>query len=331
MMPHDVEQYAIVADIGGTFARFSRVNLANLQIDKIEIYTCAHFISLEAVLMTYQAQHLLQEIKQLALAIACPVISDSICMTNCRWSFSIQALKSNLGLTELIVMNDFNAIAMSLPVLSSDELVKIGAGNPELNKTRVVLGAGTGLGVAYLVPSQPNYTAYSGEGGHVSWGAKTDLEWFIHGFLKDIYTHVSYERLLSGHGLENLYKAIAAFQGKETRPVQAAEIINLALKQQCSVAQTAVTQFFSCLGTFAGDLALTFGAFGGVYIAGGIVPRLLPLLHPSNFRAQFEDKGRFKNFNAQIPTYVITASQPGILGAAVMLQHYLHGACDVIS
>ncbi len=331
MMHHDVKKYAIVADIGGTFARFSRVNLVNLQIDKIEIYPCAGFISLEAVLMTYQAQHLLQEIKQLAIAIACPVIGDSICMTNCRWSFSIQELKYNLGLAELIVVNDFNAIAMSLPALSAEELVQIGGGTPDVNKTRVVLGAGTGLGLAYLIPNQHLYTAYSGEGGHADWGAKTEQEWFIHRFLKNIYTHVSYERLLSGHGLENLYKAVAAFQSKETSPLPAADVISLAVNQECTIAQTAVSQFFSCLGTFAGDLALSFGAFGGIYIAGGIVPRLLPLIHRSDFRAQFENKGRFKDFNAQIPTYVVTAAQPGILGAAVTLQQYLHGAFDVVS
>ncbi|RUR11649.1 glucokinase [Legionella sp. km772] len=331
MMHHETKQFAIVADIGGTFARFARVNLTTLHLDKIEIYPCANFISLEAVLITYQAQHLLQEIKQIAIAIACPVIGDLVCMTNCDWRFSIQELKYNLGLSELILINDFNAIAMSLSVLSSKDWVQIGKGSPQSNKTKVVLGAGTGLGVAYLIPNESNYIACSGEGGHANWGAKTELEWFIHEHLKTIYTRVSYERLLSGHGLENLYSALAAFHDTKAPPLAAADIVDLAVQHECPIASGAIKQFFSCLAGFAGDLALTFGAFGGVYIAGGIVPKLITLINQSEFRAQFEDKGRFKDFNAQIPTYVVTNQQPGMLGAAVHLQHYLQGVFDVIS
>jgi glucokinase len=154
----------------------------------------------------------------------------------------------------------------------------------------------------------------------VSWGAKTEQEWFIYGYLKKKYAHVSYERLLSGHGLENLYQALTALHQNERPPLSAAQIIPLALAQQCPVAELAVAQFFAILGAYAGDLALIFAAFGGVYIAGGIVPRLVSLLSHSDFRSRFEEKGRFSDFNAQIPTYVITAEQPGILGAAVYLK-----------
>lgn len=331
MMHHDLKPYAIVADIGGTFARFSRVNLLDLQLDKIEIYPCAGFISLESVLLTYQSEHSLMDIKHIAIAIACPVIDDLICMTNCHWSFSINELKQNLGLAELKVMNDFNAIAMSLPVLTSHDLTQIGHGFSDASMVRVVLGAGTGLGVAYLSVDQQGYTAYAGEGGHMDWGAKTEIEWFIYQYLKNRYSHVSYERILSGHGLENLYKAIAAFHHEQVDPLSAAQIISLALAQECIIAQTAVAQFLASLGSYAGDLALAFGAFGGIYIAGGIVPRLLSLMKQSDFRNNFEDKGRFSDFNALIPTYVITAAQPGILGAAVSLKQSLAGALNVFS
>lgn len=332
MMHHDRKNYAIVADIGGTFARFSRVNLDNLQLDKIEIYPCAQFSSLESVLVTYQRQHSLHEIKQVAIAIACPVIGDLICMTNCHWRFSIHELRQNLELSALKVINDFTAIAMGLPVLEHHELAQIGNGHIDATKTRVVLGAGTGLGVAYLVPNQDQgYIAYAGEGGHADWGAKTEQEWFIYSYLKNNYSHVSYERLLSGHGLENLYNAIAAFNDQEVTPLAAAQIISLAMEQQCKIATAAVRQFFATLGAYAGDLALTMSAFGGIYIAGGIVPRLLPLIHYSEFRSRFEDKGRFSDFNALIPTYVITADQPGILGAAVYLKQSLVGEFDVVS
>lgn len=331
MTHYDLKQYAIVADIGGTFARFARVNLTNLHLDKIEIYPCADFASIESVFRTYQAQYSLQEITQAAIAIACPVLDDLVCMTNCHWQFSIKTLKNTLGLSELRVINDFNAIAMSIPVLAQHELVQIGNGHANVDKVKVVLGAGTGLGVAYLALNQGLYTAYAGEGGHADWGAKTEQEWFIYNFLKNKYPHVSHERLLSGHGLENLYQAITAYHHQERESLKAAEIIALAVRQECFIAQAAVSQFFACLGTYAGDLALTFGAFGGIFIAGGIVPRLLSLMPHSEFRTRFEEKGRFSDFNALIPTFVITAEQPGILGAALTLKQSLIGEFDVIS
>lgn len=325
----DLHAYAIVADIGGTFARFSRVHLPSLMMDNTAIYACAEYSGLEAVLLTYQAQHALNAITRVAIAIACPVLDDVICMTNTHWRFSINELKQKLGLAELKVLNDFNAIAMSLPALSELDVVSIGNGCADKAKTRVVLGAGTGLGVAYLVANNQGYVAHAGEGGHVSWGAKTEQEWFIACYLKKMYAHVSYERLLSGLGLENLYRALAAYHQQEERSLPAAQIVALALAQQCAVAQATIAQFFAILGAYAGDLALIFAAFGGVYIAGGIVPRLLPLLHRSDFRASFEEKGRFSSFNAQIPSYVITAEQPGILGAAVYLQYHLNSQLEL--
>ncbi|CEG58060.1 glucokinase [Legionella fallonii] len=324
------KQYAIVADIGGTFARFSRVNLDNLYLDKIEIYSCAEVISFEAALLTYQAQHSLHEIKYIAIAIACPVIGDLVCMTNSHWRFSIQEVQSNLSLSKLKVMNDFTAIAMSLPVLRHHELTQIGKGHIDANKPRVVLGAGTGLGVAYLVPNPHGYKSYSGEGGHASWGAQTEQEWFIYSYLKKNYTHVSYERLLSGQGLENLYQAIAAYHQQTVASLSAAQIIALALKQECTIAKATIEQFFATMGVYAGDLALTFGALGGVYIAGGIAPRLLSFIPHTDFRIRFEDKGRFSDFNSLIPTYIITAEQPGMIGASVCLKQSLQGVSDVV-
>lgn len=320
MSNEGLKSYAIVADIGGTFARFSRVNLENLVMDKIEIYSCAAYNTLESVLLAYKEQHKLEEIRQVALAIACPILGDVVCMTNAHWRFSISELKYRLGLTKLQILNDFNAIAMSLPVLSEQQVVHIGRGYADPNGTRVVLGAGTGLGVAFLFANHKEYSAHAGEGGHISWGAKTEQEWFIYCYLKKKYAHVSYERLLSGHGLENLYQALAALHEQEKPPIPAPEIITLALSQQCTIAKAAVAQFFAILGSYAGDLALMVAAFGGVYIAGGIVPRLMSLLPESEFRSRFEDKGRFSDFNAEIPTYVITAEQPGMLGAAVYLK-----------
>lgn len=326
-----MSSYAIVADIGGTFARFCRIHLDTLVMDKVAIYPCADFISLEAVFLTYQRAEALEDIKLAAFAIACPVLGDCVSMTNSAWHFSIQELKQRLHLEELQVMNDFNAISMSLPLLTTHQLHQIGQGKPSQAEVKVVLGAGTGLGLAYLIPGPEGYVAYAGEGGHASWGAQTQQEWFIYNELQEHYNHVSYERLLSGHGLEDLYKALAKYHEQDKPPLKAADIIAKAVAGQDDVAYAVVSQFFKSLGAYAGDMALTFSAFGGVYIAGGIVPRLLSLIDASDFRVSFEAKGRFRDFNAKIPTYVITEPQPGLLGAALFLKRALIGENYAIS
>lgn len=329
MIEMDCNQYAIVADIGGTFARFARVDLDQLQMDHLQIYACADYLSLQSVFLTYQAQYSLQNVKQFAIAIACPLLGDQVTMTNGKWSFSISNLKDELGLGKLLVMNDFSATAMSLSALGAKDIIQIGQGLPKKDGVRVVLGAGTGLGVAYLVSHSNQNLAIAGEGGHASWGATTELEWVIYNHMKKRFSHVSYERLLSGQGLENIYAALAEHHHEKTR-LSAAQVIDLANKGQSELAQKTIEQFFACLGSYAGNLALTLGALGGIYIAGGVVPRLLSHIHQSNFRAQFEAKGRFSHFNQSIPTYVITAAQPGILGAALNLKLLQSGVPDVI-
>jgi glucokinase len=219
---------------------------------------------------------------------------------------------------------------MSLPTLSAKDIVQIGQGKSDNNGVRVVLGAGTGLGVAYLISQTNHHIALAGEGGHASWGATTEQEWFLFNYLKKKFSHVSYERLLSGQGLENIYAALSEYYQQDTAKKTAAQIIAIAHQEKTGLERQTIEQFFTCLGAYAGDLALTLGAFGGVYIAGGIVPRLMSLMPQSHFRAQFENKGRFSRFNEEIPTYVITAEQPGILGAAFNLRQLHLGASYVI-
>ena len=315
--------HAIVADIGGTNARFSRVDLASLQLDKVAVYPCAEFATLADALVHYQQQQSVETIKHVAIAIACPVTGDFVKMTNFHWEFSIAQIKAELGLAEFLVLNDFTAVAMSLPAIGDAELVKTGAGERDLSKPMAVLGAGTGLGVAHLIPTAQGYFPLPGEGGHTDWTAQNEQEWFIQQMLAKEYGHVSPERLLSGPGLEAIYKALALYRQKQVAPLSAAEIARQALNGECALAQDTVKQFFASLGSVAGDLALTLSTFGGVYIAGGIAPKLLPLLADSEFRARFEAKGRFSAFNRQIATYVVTAEQPGLVGAAVYLKQFL--------
>ncbi|KTD23462.1 glucokinase [Legionella lansingensis] len=319
----NVNRYAIVMDIGGTNARFCRVNLDNLVVDCMTIYPCANFSTFLEALIFYQESQGLRDIKHVVIAIACPITNDFVRMTNFHWQFSIKQTKQELELLHLEVLNDFTAIAMSLPILKEHEKTKVGGGIVDTSKPMVVLGAGTGLGVAHLIPTTTSFVPLAGEGGHTTWAAQTEQEWFIQRFLADRYGHVSCERLLSGPGLESLYLALTTYQKKEARSLSAAEIAKLALTGQCELAEASVAQFFACLGSVAGDLALTLGALGGVYIAGGIVPKILPLIEDSEFRVRFEAKGRSSYFNRQIATYVIVAEQPGLIGAAVYLKQII--------
>ncbi len=316
-------EFAIVADIGGTNARFSRVSLANLCLDKVAVYPCATFASLADALQHYQQEQQLTALQHVAIAIACPVTGDDVSMTNFHWQFSISAMQRQLGLSRLLVMNDFTAVAMSLPALTPDNKVQLGKGMAQLDKPMAVLGAGTGLGVAHLVNVNGQFIPLPGEGGHIDWAAQTEQEWFIQQMLSKEYGHVSPERLLSGPGLEAIYRALALHRRLDVAPLSAGEIGQQALAGTSELATATVAQFFASLGSVAGDLALTLSTFGGVYVAGGIAPKLLPLMAASEFRTRFEAKGRFSAFNRQIATYIVTEPQPGLLGAAVYLKQSL--------
>lgn len=316
-------EFAIVADIGGTNARFSRVNLASLALDKVAVYPCATFASLADALQHYQQEQDLTVLKHVAIAIACPVTGDEVSMTNFHWHFSVKTMQRQLGLHKLLVMNDFTAVAMSLPALNASEKVQIGTGTAQPQQPMAVLGAGTGLGVAHLLSINDQFVPLPGEGGHVDWAAQTEQEWFIQQVLSKEFGHVSPERLLSGPGLEAIYRALALHRRLDVAPLSAGEIGSQALAGSSELAIATVAQFFASLGSVAGDLALTLSTFGGVYVAGGIVPKLLPLMAASEFRTRFEAKGRFSAFNRQIATYIVTAPQPGLLGAAVYLKQSL--------
>ncbi|KTC68929.1 glucokinase [Legionella birminghamensis] len=319
-MPRVSENYAIVADIGGTNARFCRVELNSLTIDQIKILSCADYRGIEDAWIHYLETSSVKVVSQAAIAIACPVNNEIIRMTNSHWQFSRELIKQKLDLKQLYILNDFTATAMCLPVLAAEHRLQIGNGLAESGQNKLVLGAGTGLGVAQLISSAHGFMPLAGEGGHADWAVQTEQEWFIHQYLSRKYGHVSSERILSGTGLEDIYTALAAYHGKREQSLSAAEIAQMALSNSCSLASAVVKQFFASLGGFAGNLALTTNAFGGVYLAGGIVPKLLPLLVESEFRERFEDKGRFREFNQKIATFVITAEQPGLLGAAAYLK-----------
>jgi glucokinase len=319
----------LVADIGGTNLRVGILD-AQGSAENLTVYQCGEYSGLAEIIKHYLDKHVAEDsdnrIVNACFAIACPVEHDLINMTNLPWQFSKVALQAELALTNLYFINDYTAIAHAVPLLSEAQKVKIGGGKVIANKPISICGPGTGLGVANIVPvsneingNKQQWLSLGGEGGHVDFAPIDEIEVKILQFLLKKYDHVSYEQLLSGLGLEQIYQALIELRGETAKPLTAKDISTKALNESCDVCQQSLAKFCEILGSFAGNLSLTLASFGGVYIAGGIVPRFIEYFNNSNFRQRFEAKGRFNAFNALIPTFVITETQPGILGASAYL------------
>lgn len=312
---------AIVADIGGTNARFAYADLQTLQLSNIEVFACADYSTIDEVIDHYRKRYALAHVSHAAIALACPIHDDYIKVTNLPWQFSVNALQQALGFKQLNMLNDFAAIALSLPGLCDREKIQIGQGQKaRSDKPLIILGPGTGLGVSYLIPTANGFEAVTSEASHMSWSAENEQEWFIHQFLTKRYERVSVERVISGPGLEDIYCALVEYHNKPPKKLTAAEIAQSAQNQSDETAMAAIQQFLISLARFAGDLALSMNAYGGVYFAGGMLPKLIDLLDENTFRYHFEAKGRFEPINKHIPTIIITTPQPGLLGAAISLQ-----------
>lgn len=320
---HDAEAVAVavVGDVGGTNARFALVRAPGGRPEALVTLATADHPHLAAALQAYLAQVGRPAVREAAVAIANPIDGDAVSMTNNHWKFSIEATRRQLGLSRLLMLNDWEALALAAPALSGDELAAIGSGQGVVDAPRALIGPGTGLGVSSLVRSPlGEWVAIPGEGGHVTLAPTCEREARIIEVLWRRYSHVSAERLVSGMGLENLYQAIATLDGVPARGHDAAAVCRLGLAGTDRQCAEALASFCGLLGSVAGNLALMLGARGGVYIGGGIVPRLGDYFHSSPFREKFEAKGRFKNYMARIPTYVIRAPYPALTGAAMALQ-----------
>jgi glucokinase len=240
-------------------------------------------------------------------------------MTNLPWRFSIEEVRRALGLDALIVVNDFVAIAHGVPYLPAADLIKIGGEQPVPLEQKALIGPGTGLGTSGLVPSKDDWIIIEAEGGHVTMAPANDRESAILARLRSVLGHVSAERVVSGIGLVNLYTAIAGLEGVPTENLEPPDIARKAAEGSCAVCKEAVDTFCAMLGTVAGNLVLTLGARGGLYIGGGIIPKLGEVFFQSDFRRRFEDKGRFKSYLAPVPAYLIVSKYPAFIG----LQHIL--------
>jgi glucokinase len=248
------------------------------------------------------------------LAAAGPIESNRCVLTNCPWTIEPGEIRAAFGFKQVRLVNDFEATALSLSHLVGPDLYPLGGGRAESGAPMAVLGPGTGLGVACQVPGSPTPIVIAGEGGHATMSATTRREDEIIEYLRQRFGHVSAERVVSGSGLENLYAAVAAIDEADAPKRHAAEITAAALGGGCPIAKAALDLFCAMLGTIAGNIALTFGARGGVYIAGGIAPRITEYLARSEFRARFEGKGRFKSYLEAIPVHVIVHPVATFLG-----------------
>lgn len=308
----------LVGDIGATNARFAILDESGYS--RIRVLACEDWMSIEDALAYYLGEPPAIRPGAAALAVASPVAGDEVRFTNSPWFFSIEALRRRFGWERLLVVNDFTANAFSIPELAPADLMPVGGGGALAGAPVGVIGPGSGLGVGGLIPGPEGWMALASEGGHATMPAGDEREGAVIARMRRRFDHVSAERILSGPGLVNLYNTLAELDGRPAAPYTPAQITDPTTREADPLCREAVDIFCAMLGMVAGNLALTLGARGGVYIAGGIVPKLGAAFANSPFRRRFEDKGRFRPYLAAIPSFVITHSNPAFLGLGHLLK-----------
>ena len=313
-------QYAdgprLLADIGGTNARLA-LETGPGEICQVRVYPCADYPGIAEVIRNYLKGMKTGRVNHAAIAIANPVDGDQVSLTHHDWSFSIEATRRALGFDTLLVVNDFTALAMALPGLTDSQRVQVGGGARRPNSVIGLLSPGSGLGVRGLIPDADRWIALGSEGGHTTFAPADEREDRVLQYARKQWSHVSFARVLAGPGIEVIYRALAACDQKRVT-VDTAEVVKRALEGE-PLAVESVDVFCGMLGTFAGNIAVTLGARGGIYLGGGVVPRLGEFFERSSFRQRFETKGRCEGYLQNVPTYVITAEYPALLGVSVIL------------
>jgi glucokinase len=312
----------LLADIGGTNARFA-LETGPGEIGQVQVYPCADYAGVADVIKKYLKDTKIGRVNHAAIAIANPVDGDQVSMTNHDWTFSIEVTRRALGFDTLLVVNDFTALAMALPGLTDSQRVQVGGGARRPNSVIGLLGPGTGLGVSGLIPADDRWIALGSEGGHATFAPADEREDLVLQYARKKWSHVSFERVAAGPGVEVIYRALAARDKKRVPSnFDTSDVVKRALEGEPLAAES-VDVFCGILGTFAGNIAVTLGSLGGIYIGGGVVPRLGELFERSSFRARFEAKGRFEAYLQSVPTYVITAEYPAFLGVSAILAEQL--------
>lgn len=317
----------LVADIGGSNARFGWVTDNSGEIHHVKTLPVAEFATPVDASRRY-LQSLAEELgaaysapRCAAFAVATAVGQDQINFTNSHWSYSQAQVKAALNLDTFLTLNDFEALALSLPRLKAHQ-IKPHADLPQHTGTLAVIGPGTGLGVGSVIQSKHGWIAIPGEGGHATLAATDEFEARILEAVREELPHVSAERLLSGIGLPTLYRAVARCAAQPAETLSTEQIVERGLQNSCVVCRKTLDAFCAFLGNFAGSVALIVGARSGVYIGGGIVPRLGDFFFQSRFREKFEAKGRLHPYVAQIPTALITDTLAALSGAALAIEQH---------
>lgn len=310
----------LIADIGGTNVRFALLAPGSTAPQRQQSYRCRDFNGLEHAARHYLGENDNPQVRAAALDVATAITGDFIRLTNSPWAFSIEQTRRQLGLDHLLVINDFTALAMSIPTLGDSELRAVGHGSAVADAPIALIGPGTGLGVSGLFRARDGWLAIEGEGGHAAFSPMDEREDAVLGVLRERHGHVSNERLLSGPGLVAIYEALCRLDHVAVLGMTPERVTELGVSEENLHCAEALDMFCAALGTAAANLALTLGARGGVYIGGGIVPQLGEYFSRSRFRTRFEHKGRFSPYVAHIPTRVIVAENPALRGLALALR-----------
>jgi len=306
---------ALIADIGATNARFAL--LEGTEVAVAETYAVSDYVSpIEAARDFLAGPAKDHSPKRALIAAAGPVDRGRITLTNAAWVVDSERIANGLGMTDVAVLNDFEALAWSLPALHATDIVTLGMPHPGERGTMAVMGPGTGFGLAAMVLAGESEVIVVTEGGHATLSSENRREDAIILALRQQFHHVSVERVLSGSGLMQLYHAIARVDDETVPERDSSEIVAHALAGDCKVSREALELFCAFLGSVAGNIALTLGARGGLFIGGGIAPRFTDFLRASAFRERFEAKGRLSSYLARIPTAVIVHPTPAFVGLA---------------
>lgn len=311
----------LVGDVGGTNARFALLD-EHRQPVQARTYAAAQYDSMADALRQYFADLSIEAPQSAAIAVATRVLDDNIDFTNNeKWSFSIADLAKELQIANLRVINDFTALALSVPHLAGPQLRQVGQGTALPHEPMGVVGPGTGFGVSGMIPmrEQGQWRALNSEGGHCSASVLTPREMDVLLVFTRWFGHVSFERFLSGPGLVNMVNALREIDGLVAVDYLPESVTRDGLSESDPHCTEALELFCALLGSYAGDLSLTLGASGGIFVGGGIVPRLGKFFDNSGFRARFEAKGRVSDELVSVPTFVILDPYPGLLGVGRVL------------
>jgi glucokinase len=324
------ELYNLVGDLGGTNVRFGLCAANSTEVNFIEKFSLRDYEDLDHVIGVYLRPKLQSgdiSIGACCLAIAGPIINHKVKMTNTDWEFSTDTIRKNLKIQHAALINDFAAIAYSVPQLKPQDTIEIGQPiNGEASGPIAVVGPGTGLGAALLVPNATtkdgadNYLIVPTEGGHAGLSARTTEELQIFSYWRDKGCRINREFFVCGTGIERIYEALCvAASSTDYKNRKVVQIQQLGCSRQDKLCEQAMEIFCALLGSAAGDQVLCTGSTGGVVLAGGILPKFVDFLQQSAFRRRFESKGAMSHFMSTIPSHLIIEAQPGLIGAAAYL------------